>query len=47
VQRVYNRHPYFEEKSEALGKLADEVVRIVNPPEGNVVTLPRTRRRRS
>jgi integrase len=32
VQRVYNRHPYFEEKSEALAKVADEVVRIVNPP---------------
>jgi integrase len=46
VQRVYNRHPYFEEKSEALAKLADEVTRIVSPPEDNVVTLRRTRRRR-
>jgi integrase len=46
VQRVYNRHPYFEEKSEALAKLADEVTRIVSPPEGNVVNLRRPRRRR-
>jgi integrase len=45
VQRVYNRHPYFEEKSEALAKLADEITRIVSPPEGNVVTLPRRGRR--
>jgi integrase len=46
VQRVYNRHPYFEEKSEALAKLADEVTRIVNPPSDNIVALRRARRRR-
>jgi len=46
VQKIYNRHPYFEEKSEALAKLADEVERIVNPPQDNVVALRRSGRTR-
>jgi hypothetical protein len=32
MQRIYNRHPYFAEKSTALAQLADEIDRIVKAP---------------
>jgi integrase len=40
VEKTYDRHPYTDEKAEALAKLAALVSSIVNPPAGdNVVTL--------
>jgi integrase len=39
VAGIYDRHPYHDEKADALRKLAALVERIVNPPEGNVVPL--------
>lgn len=39
VERVYNRAALFEKKGDALEMLAALVDRIVNPPEGNVVSL--------
>jgi hypothetical protein len=40
VQGVYNRHAYFEEKVDALARLATLVETILNPPEKtNVVEL--------
>jgi integrase len=44
VQRIYNRHPYFKEKSEALERLATHIDRTVNPPPPNVVTLKKRKR---
>jgi integrase len=42
VEGVYNRHDYFEEKSDALKRLATMVETILNPPtETNVVRLGR------
>jgi integrase len=37
VHGIYNRHAYFEEKADALLRLARLVESIVNPPSGNVV----------
>ena len=39
IQKVYDRHSYFEEKAQAVVKLAALVERIVNPPAVNVVVL--------
>jgi integrase len=39
VRGVYDRHSYFDEKADALAKLAALIDRIVNPPSGNVVVL--------
>ena len=40
VQGVYNRHAYFEEKADALARLATLVETILNPPDKtNVVDL--------
>jgi integrase len=39
IQGTYNVHEYFEEKSEALERLAAEIARIVTPPADNVVAL--------
>jgi hypothetical protein len=40
VQGVYNRHAYFEEKADALQRLATLVETILNPPDKtNVVDL--------
>ena len=40
VQGVYNRHPYLDEKTDALQRLATLVETIINPPETtNVVEL--------
>jgi integrase len=40
VHGIYNRHDYFNEKSDALQKLANLVEMIINPPDtGNVVDL--------
>jgi integrase len=40
VRRVYNRHDFFREKSDALALVAALIERIVNPPPGNVVPMP-------
>ena len=37
VHGIYNRHAYFEEKGDALLRLARLVESIVNPPADNVV----------
>ena len=40
VHGIYNRHDYFNEKSEALQKLATLIEQIINPPDKrNVVEL--------
>jgi integrase len=39
IEATYNTHPYLEEKSAALQRLATLVERIVNPPADNVVPL--------
>jgi hypothetical protein len=39
IERTYNRYKYLPEKCEAFEKLASEIERIVNPPEGNVVAF--------
>jgi integrase len=41
IEAVYNRHDYFEEKADALTRLAALVEMILNPPEGNVIALRR------
>jgi integrase len=38
IQKVYDRHSYFEEKAQALAKLAALIERILHPA-ANVVTL--------
>jgi integrase len=41
VEGTYDRHPYFEEKADALKRLAALVETILNPPDKtNVVPLP-------
>ena len=45
VQGVYNRHEYFNEKADALQRLATLVDTIINPPDKtNVVDLKRAQR---
>jgi integrase len=39
VEGVYDRHQYFEEKREALARLAGLLERILDPPAENVVEL--------
>jgi integrase len=39
VEGVYDRHDYDAEKADALKRLSDMVENIINPPEGNVVSL--------
>jgi integrase len=39
VKKTYNRYDFFDEKSDALAKLAALIDLIINPPEGNVVPL--------
>jgi integrase len=39
VRGVYDRHSFFDEKKEALERLAGVVTQILNPPAGNVVAL--------
>jgi integrase len=39
VEGIYDRHDYFDEKADALSKLAALVERIINPTSGNVVAL--------
>jgi integrase len=39
IQRVYDRHSYFEEKGQALAKLSTLIERILNPVAANVVPL--------
>jgi hypothetical protein len=40
VEGVYDRHAYDVEKADAVRRLADLVDRIINPPTGDVITLP-------
>ena len=44
VANVYDRHAYFDEKADALAKLAALVERIVHNPSGTVVPLRSKRR---
>ena len=44
VANVYDRHAYFDEKADALAKLAALVERIVHNPSGTVVPLTSKRR---
>jgi integrase len=37
IAGVYNRHAYFEEKAEALNRLAARIETIINPPAGDNV----------
>jgi hypothetical protein len=46
IQGIYDRHQYFEEKRDALAKLARLIDTIVNPPDADVVVPLRKRRRR-
>ena len=39
IQRVYDRHSYFEEKGQALAKLAALIERILNPPAASIVSF--------
>ncbi|MGI8724741.1 MAG: tyrosine-type recombinase/integrase [Methyloceanibacter sp.] len=42
VEGVYDRHPYRDEKADALAKLAGLIALILNPPKGNVVRLTKS-----
>jgi integrase len=44
VEGVYDRHDYFEEKADAVNKLAVLIEKILNPPEGNVVAMTKHHR---
>jgi integrase len=39
VKGVYDRHAYFDEKADALARLASLIETIINPPTGNVLPL--------
>ena len=39
VQATYNRYDYFDEKADALAKLASLIARILDPPGENVTQL--------
>lgn len=41
IEGIYDRYDYFDEKAEALAKLAGLLGLIVAPPARNVVTLAR------
>jgi hypothetical protein len=41
IAGVYDRHPYFKEKGDALPKPAALIETIINPPKGNVVRMAR------
>jgi hypothetical protein len=40
VEGVYDRHGYFDEKKDALARLAGLLGRILDPPTENVIELP-------
>ncbi|HEY7244090.1 MAG TPA: integrase family protein [Xanthobacteraceae bacterium] len=40
VQGTYNRHDYAKEKATAVATLAAVITRLVNPPSGNVISMP-------
>jgi integrase len=41
VMKVYNRHAYLDEKSEALQRLSDHIALVLNPTDGpNVIPFP-------
>jgi hypothetical protein len=42
IQKVYDRHSYFEEKSHALAALAQLIEQILAPPGTNVIALGAT-----
>jgi hypothetical protein len=39
IERTYNRYGYMPQKRAAFEKLATHIERIVNPPDGTVVSL--------
>jgi integrase len=43
VRGVYDRHSFFDEKQDALERLGRLVAQILEPPTGNVVTMPSRR----
>jgi len=43
VRGVYDRHSFFEEKKDALERLAILMQTILEPPAGKVVALRRSR----
>jgi len=43
VEGIYDRHDYFKEKGMALARLAELIAAILNPPQGNIVTLAERR----
>lgn len=43
VRGVYDRHSFFDEKKDALERLAALVKQILNPPPANVVAMPSRR----
>jgi integrase len=46
VEAIYNRHPYFQEKTDALQKLANLIGMILHPPaKTNIVPMPKRARR--
>lgn len=47
VRGTYDRHAYFDEKRDALEKLAAMLDRILHPPAGNVASFDEERARRS
>jgi integrase len=44
VRGVYDRHAFHQEKAATFAALAAQIERIINPPQGDVVPLPGTRR---
>jgi hypothetical protein len=43
IASIYDRHTYFDEKADALAKLAALIERTVNTPADNVVAMPQGR----
>jgi integrase len=46
VTKIYNRYSYLDEKRHALQVWAQHIESLINPPEGNVVTIMATSRGR-
>jgi integrase len=47
IEGIYDRFHYSDEKAEALKQLAHLIETIINPPKGNVVAMPRNRRKKA
>lgn len=44
VKGTYDRHSYFDEKADALNRLATLIETILHPPADNVVALAKQRK---